>query len=222
MKAHYAQSVRHAWGASDIPYAWRAACTTNSPLSWKRRLALSGAVTKVHSLWMAQWYIITLGNFFPMMATEWMNARMPHWAHDRFRSLPGPAWQLDDMANGDFSSPLGFMINVNIAGAIIYFCLFPLIALIIIETLTRPARPAYVSKLQMAGQYAMWPLMAIVTFFFASLPALHAQLKLASGKHLVYRVAEKGSKHGLPHLPTVQPAEASVDALGAAGGGGAG
>jgi hypothetical protein len=64
--------------------------------------------------------------------------------------------------------------------------------------------------------------MAVVTFFFASLPALHAQLKLASGSHLVYRVAEKGSKHGLPHLPTVQPADPAVDALGVAGGGGAG
>ncbi len=223
MKAHYAQSVRHAWGASDIPYAWRAAFTTGSPLSWKRRLALSGAVTKVHSLWMAQWYIITLGNFFPIFAWKWLGADMPHWAMDRFPiSLPGPSWQLDDMANGDFTSPMGFMINVNLAGAIIYFCLFPLIALIIIETLTRPSRPAYVTKLQMAGQFAMWPLMAVITFFFASLPALHAQLKLASGKHLVYRVAEKGSRHSLPHLPTVQSPEAAVDVLGAAGGGGAG
>ena len=220
MKAHYAQSVRHAWGASDVPYAWRAAFTTNSPLSWKRRLALSGAVTKVHSLWMAQWYIITLGNLFTIVVTERLNAPMPHWFHNRLTSLPGPAWQLDQIFAGDFSQPLGVMINVNIAGFIIYFCLFPLIALIIIETLTRPARPVYVSKLQMAGQYAMWPLMAVVTFFFASMPALHAQLKLASGKHLVYRVAEKGSKHGLPHLPTLQPSDPAIDALGAAGGGG--
>ncbi len=222
LQAHYAQSVRHAWGASDIPYAWRAALRTNTRLSWKRRLALSGAVTKVHSFWMSQWYIVTLGNLFPILVAEWLGAPMPHWYHERRTSLPGPAWQLDEMLKGDFSQPLGAMINVNIAGALIYFCLFPLIGMIIIETVTRPARPAYVSKLQLAGQYAMWPLMGVITFFFASLPALHAQLKLASGKHLVYRVAEKGSKHGLPHLPTVQPADQAVDALGAAGGGGAG
>jgi hypothetical protein len=51
----------------------------------------------------------------------------------------------------------------------------------------------------------MWPLMAIITFFFASLPALHAQLKLASGKGLVYRVAEKGSRHAPNRLPTTTP-----------------
>jgi hypothetical protein len=147
---------------------------------------------------------------------------MPHWFHTRLTSLPGPTWHLDEMFSGNFTSPVGPMINVNIAGALIYFCLFPLIALIIIETLTRPKRPDYVSKVQLAGQYAMWPLMGVITFFFASLPALHAQLKLASGQHLVYRVAEKGSRHALPHLPAVQPAEHAVDALGAAGGGGAG
>jgi hypothetical protein len=201
LKAHYAQSVRHAWGASDIPYAWRAAFTTNTPLGWRRRIALSGAVTKVHSLWMSQWYIVTLGNLFPIMATEWLGAPMPHWFHMRLTSLPGPTWHLDDIVNGDFTSPVGLMINVNLAGGLIYFCLFPLIALIMIETLTRPARPAYVSKLQLAGQYAMWPLMGVITFFFASLPALHAQLKLASGKHLVYRVAEKGSRHALRTCP---------------------
>ena len=36
--------------------------------------------------------------------------------------------------------------------------------------------------------------MAVITFFFASMPALHAQWKLASGTGLVYRVAEKGSR----------------------------
>jgi hypothetical protein len=44
--------------------------------------------------------------------------------------------------------------------------------------------------------------MAVITFFFASLPALHAQWKLASGRGLVYRVAEKGSRA----LPVRAPA----------------
>jgi hypothetical protein len=65
----------------------------------------------------------------------------------------------------------------------------------------------------------MWPLMAVITFFLASMPALHAQLKLASGTGLVYRVAEKGSRR----LHSAPPPAAAVEAresYGVAGGGG--
>ncbi len=217
LKAHYAQSVRHAWGASDIPYAARAAFSRNSPLSRKRRFLLSGAVTKVHAMWMAQWYLITLGNIVPIMFTSYLGASMPHWWYGRFKySLPGPTWHISEIAHGDFSSPVGGMINVNLAGALIYFCLFPLIAMIIIEAKTRPARPAHVSRAAAIGQFFMWPLMAVITFFFASMPALHAQWKLASGKGLVYRVAEKGSKR--QPVP-VHATESAPEAIGAVGGG---
>lgn len=217
LKAHYAQSVRHAWGASDIPYAVRAALNSKSPLSRKRRFLLSGAVTKVHAMWMAQWYLITLGNIVPIMFTSYLGAAMPHWWYGRFKySLPGPTWHLGEIAHGDFSSPVGGMINVNLAGALIYFCLFPLIAMIIIEAKTRPARPAHVSRAAAIGQFFMWPLMAVITFFFASMPALHAQWKLASGKGLVYRVAEKGSKRQPVPAHASEPAP---EPMGAVGGG---
>ena len=220
LKAHYAQSVRHAWGASDIPYAWRAATVTPTPLSWRRRLLLSGAVTKVHSLWMAQWYLITLGSHLPTLIGDLTRWDMPAWwlAKPRAFRMPGPNWKLGDVMNGDFSQPVEPMLWLTISNLIIYFCLFPLIALIVIESKTRPPRPAYVSRSQLVGQYLMWPLMAFITFFFASMPALHAQWKLASGKGLIYRVAEKGSRASFPH-PSPVP-EQTVDALGAAGGGG--
>jgi len=215
LKAHYAQSVRHAWGASDIPYAVRAAFSSTSPLSRKRRFLLSGAVTKVHSMWMAQWYLITLGNIVPIMFTSYLGASMPHWWYGRFKySLPGPTWHISEIARGDFSSPVGGMINVNLAGALIYFCLFPLIAMIIIEAKTRPARPAHVSRAAAIGQFFMWPLMAVITFFFASMPALHAQWKLASGKGLVYRVAEKGSKRQPVPAHANEPANEPIGAVG--------
>ena len=223
LKAHYTQSVRHAWGASDIPYAWRASLTHDTPLSKRRRFVLTGAVTKVHALWMSQWYIITLGNLIPIVATERLAGRMPGWWMGNFPvRLPGPTWHLSQMLHGDFSSPMGGMINVNLAGALIYFCIFPLIAMIIIEFKTRGPRPAYVSRAAMIGQFFVWPLMAVITFFFASLPALHAQWKLASGKGLVYHVAEKGRHHAAAHLPALPiPAVAEVgsDPLGAVGGG---
>ena len=210
MKAHYAQSVRHAWGASDIPYAWRSGLNKRSPLGKKRKLLLAGAVTKVHSLWVSQWYIITLGNLFPIFATKHLGGNMPDWWMNRLTSLPGPSWHLKAMVSGDFSSPVSGMINVNLPGALVYFCLFPLIAMIIIEAKTRGGRPAYVSRKAFVGQFFIWPLMAVVTFFWASLPALNAQLKLASGTGLIYRVAEKGSK--VHHLPTPASIAAAVGA----------
>jgi hypothetical protein len=60
----------------------------------------------------------------------------------------------------------------------------------------RGQRPEYVSRPALIGQFFMWPLMGVITFFWASLPALHAQWKLASGRGLVYRVAQKGG-HGV-------------------------
>ena len=60
--------------------------------------------------------------------------------------------------------------------------------------------------------------MAVITFFFASMPALHAQWKLASGKGLVYRVAEKGSRRVGVTTP-VASAASETEAMGAIGGG---
>jgi hypothetical protein len=218
LKAHYAQSVRHAWGASDIPYAWRASLSRTSPLGRKRKFLLTGAVSKVHALWMAQWYIITLGNILPILLTKQFGARMPDWSVYSVTSLPGPAWHIGAMARGDFTDPIGGMINFNPAGAIIYFCLFPLLAMIAIEFRARGPRPAYVSRKAVVAQFAMWPLMAVITFFFASLPALHAQLKLASGQGLIYRVAEKGS-HRAHVLVPISASETAPETVGAVGGG---
>lgn len=225
LKAHYFQSVRHAWGASDIPYAIRAAFNRASPLGKKRRVLLAGAVTKVHAMWMAQWYIITLGVFLPAKMAGSFGAPMPHWWTHRY-PVPGTGWHPENLIYPSSWITYGKegviegTMWLNIPGIIIAACLFPLIAMIIIEAMTRPARPAHVSRLAAIGQFTMWPLMAVITFFFASLPALHAQLKLARGKGLVYRVAEKGSRSApaLATLPQHEPTSAP-EPVGAVGGG---
>ena len=220
MRAHYAQSVRHAWGASDIPYAWRASFG-RSPLGIKRRLLLAGAVTKVHVLWMSQWYIVTMGAHVPMMLTKYFGADMPSWWLAREIKLPGPGWHIGEMVRGDFSNPVEPWVYLTVATGIIYFCLFPLIAMIIFELKTRGPRPDYVSRTAFIASFGMWPLMAFITFFFASMPALHAQLKLASGQGLIYRVAEKGSRRGVTSSPMASPmataAEAVHESVGAVG-----
>src|SRR4029078_4176503 len=104
-------------------------------------------------------------------------------------------------ASGDMSHPVGPLMWLSAATVLVYFCLFPLLAIIALEYRTRGPRPADVSRKAAAAQLLMWPLMAVITFVFASLPALHAQWKLASGKGLVYRVAEKGTKHAPAPMP---------------------
>lgn len=223
LKAHYTQSVRHAWGASDIPYAIRAATTHSSPLGKKRRFLLSGAVTKVHALWMAQWYLVTLGVLLPSKLAGTFSAPMPHWWTHTY-PVPGPGWHPENILHPfhwlafDQSGLVEGTMWLNIPGMLVAVCLFPLIAMIIIEFKTRGPRPAYVSRTAMIAQFTMWPLMAVITFFFASLPALHAQWKLASGKGLIYKVAEKGSRHA--HHPIPLPtAEAAPEPIAAVGGG---
>lgn len=193
LKAHYAQSVRHAWGASDIPYAWRAAFNGRTPLSRSRRFALVGAVTKIHALWVAQWYLITLGSRLPVALSN-SESGMPHWWLSRSLKLPGPSWRFDALFSGDFSHAVRPWLSLSIADAMIYVCIVPFFAIIAIELKLRGPRPAYVTRKAWVAQFAIWPLMAVITFFWSSLPALHAQWKLASGRGLVYRVAEKGSR----------------------------
>ncbi|MCA9823325.1 MAG: hypothetical protein KC470_11995, partial [Dehalococcoidia bacterium] len=106
LRAHYAQSVRHAWGASDVPYAWMATLNRQSPLSFRRKLTLAGAVTKVHSFWMAQWYLVTMGAHLPIFLNDHLGAEMPGWWLARPFQLPGPTWRLGNILAGDFSSAI--------------------------------------------------------------------------------------------------------------------
>ncbi len=86
-----------------------------------------------------------------------------------------------------------------------------------VEYKQRGPRPAHVSRLRAYSSFAVWPLMAVITFFFASMPALHAQWKLFKGNGLVYRVAEKGTRKVA--LPVASPAHAEAETMGAVGGG---
>lgn len=220
IRAHYAQQVRHAWGASDIPYAWRSALNPRSPLGVRRRLLLAGAVTKVHALWMAQWYIVTMAPHLPVLLTRSFGADMPGWWIHPAITLPSPRWSVGSIFAGAFGDALTLgWVQLAVVPALIYVCIFPLLGLIAIEYRLRGPRPAYVKLRHVAWGFMQWPLMALNTFFLGSVPSLHAQWKLASGQGLVYRVAEKGSRHHLKvpalHAPAAhEPAET----IGAAGG----
>ena len=198
LKAHYEQAKRHAWGSSDIPYAWRA-LGAKSPLSKWRGMLLASALGKTHVLWVAQWYLVTLGIVLPSKLAA-NGAPMPRWWTHKAFHIPGPGWHLENIANPDAWTQIGKngifepSIWLNLDGLLVAICILPLFLLIYMEGTTRPPRPSYITKRQLAFQYAMWPAMAIITFFWASLPALHAQWLLFSGRGLIYHVAEKGRR----------------------------
>ena len=210
--AHYEQSKRHAWGASDIPYAWRAAFNKNTKLSRARGILIATTVTKVHTLWFSQWYLVTLGILVPSKLAAW-GAPMPHWWTHKAFQVPGPGWHPENALTLQGWTSIGTQTGVlepwmwlNLVGLLVSLCLIPLITMIAFEARTRPPRPAHVKARHLAFQYAMWPLMMIITFFWASLPALHAQWLLASGRGLIYRVAEK-SRRSVPTTLVLQTAD---------------
>ena len=70
-------------------------------------------------------------------------------------------------------------------------CAGPLLLMITLDAIMRPKRPANFRWWQFPIQYAQWFLMAVITFFTSALPALDAQVRLALGKRLEYKVTEK-------------------------------
>ena len=209
LKAHYEQAKRHAWGASDIPYAWRALLWRDSPLSLGRGLLLAGALGKTHILWVAQWYLVTLGIVLPSKLAAW-GAPMPEWWTHKAFHIPGPGWHLENLGTLEAWTRIGKdgvfepSIWLNLNGLFVALCILPLFVLIWLEGRTRPPRPSYVTLPQLLGQYALWPAMAIITFFWASMPALHAQWLLFSGRGLIYIVAEKG-RRAVPTSTAIAP-----------------
>jgi hypothetical protein len=66
-----------------------------------------------------------------------------------------------------------------------------LLLMIILDTMSRPKRPAKWPIWLFPVQYAQWFLMAFITFWTSAMPGLDAQARLAIGKRLEYRVTEK-------------------------------
>ncbi len=197
LRAHYAQTVRHAWGASDIGYAWRAAFNRGSALGLLRGVKQALDLTRVHVLWASQWFLVTLGVALPLKFAG-LGAPMPGWWLDAKYHLPGPFWSftrftdVESWLEFDGSGIINPAIALNLAAFLLALCLIPFVAIIALEWRLRGPRPAHVSRARAALQLLTWPFLAVITFTWSALPALHAQWLLASGRSLVYRVAEKG------------------------------
>ena len=164
---HYQQARRHAWGCSDIPYAIRQ-FVAHPEIPFLRRLRRTWSLTENHVLWSAQWFLIT-GVAANMSAGSWGGFIGLH----PFALHNIPEW------------------FVPLSRAILMPCMIPLILMIVLDMLMRPKRPSSWKPWLYPVQFAQWMLMAPITLFFTAMPALDAQIRLALGRRLEYKVTEK-------------------------------
>ncbi len=157
---HYQQARRHAWGATDIPYAFRH-YAAHPEIPFVTRLRRTWSVYQSHVLWSSQWWIITVGRLIPsVLLFVFGVGSMPFW----------------------FSS---------LTTRILFPCIIPLIIMILMDTFMRPPRPKGLPWWYFPVQFVQWVAMAPITFFFTAAPAMEAQIRLALGKRLEYKVTEK-------------------------------
>ena len=164
---HYQQARRHAWGCSDIPYALRQ-FARHPEIPFLRKLRRTWSITENHVLWSAQWFLIT-GVAANMSASSWGGFIGLH----PFARHNIPEW------------------FVTASHWILLPCMIPLATMIILDMMMRPTRPKHWKVWLYPFQFAQWLLMGPVTFFFTALPALDAQIRLALGRRLEYKVTEK-------------------------------
>lgn len=164
---HYQQARRHAWGCSDIPYALRQ-FARHPEIPFLKRLRRTWSLTENHVLWSSQWFLIT-GVAANMSAASWGG----FIGLQPFQQQNVPDWFL----------PLSRYILMP--------CMVPLIVMIGLDMLMRPKRPPHWKLWLYPVQFAQWFLMAPITLFFTAMPALDAQIRLALGFRLDYKVTEK-------------------------------
>lgn len=194
LKGQYLQYQRHAFGAQDVPYALRAMLDRRSPLSLPGKVGLSWLVTKSHMLWVAQWFLLTLGWHLPATLAQHTSAEMPAWWTTRFVTLPALSLYPGEAAAGDFSAAIGTTMAFSLPMLLFYLTLPPLLVVIAQEYRTRGPRPAHVSRARAFAGLAAWPLLPVLSFVYGALPALDAQWQLASGRKFAFRVAQKGNR----------------------------
>ncbi len=164
----YQQARRHAWGASDIPYAIKMAFA-HKEIRFRTRLRRTWSLFENHVLWSSQWFLITV----PAAIMLFIGLHVGPKYIDLFGQHLGPYWF--NKASGTILKP----------------CMAPLGIMIIIDAWLRPRHPNKLPFWYFPVQFVQWFLLAVITFFFTALPALDAQMRLLIGRRLEYKVTEK-------------------------------
>jgi hypothetical protein len=119
------------------------------------------ALAVEHLIWSTSWPVITFGLMVPCLLN------------------PGFAVSAQGVFLGRLYAAIGVIAGI----------LSP--ALVLIDILLRPPRPARTRWWQTAWSALQWPLVPIFMFLFGTLPAIDAQTRLMLGETLAFRVTEK-------------------------------
>ena len=166
---HYQQARRHAWGCSDIPYAIKQ-FIAHPEIPFLRKLRRTWSLTENHVLWSSQWFLITgvAANMSANGWSGWVGLNLHPFAQHNI-----PTW------------------FITASHWILMPCMIPLLMMIVLDMMMRPARPKRWKVWLYPVQFIQWALMAPITLFFTAMPALDAQIRLALGRRLEYKVTEK-------------------------------
>lgn len=79
LKMAYIQKKRHAWGASDIPYAVRQ-CLAHREMPLQRRLRRLTALTANHLIWSSHWFLLNFSWMLPLSLANLFGVHLlPGW-----------------------------------------------------------------------------------------------------------------------------------------------
>jgi len=161
LKSRYEQCKRHAWGATDVPYAIKEAFR-HPEIPVLTRFFRVYKVTESHLLWTTNWFILTLGAWLPAMINP-------------FFKQTALSYNLPKISQFILTTCLVFLI----------------IMIIIDRTIRPKMPKQDVSRWFFVLELTQWVLMPIAALFMSVLPAVESQTRLMIGKRLEYRITEK-------------------------------
>lgn len=165
----YLQKLRWAWGASDIPFVLARL--------WARRRQLPATVwvqaarlVEGHFSWAATSLILAVFGWVPVLV------------------------------NSDFQGTAFSYHFAIFYQRILLFAMAGMVISLIISRLLLPPRPKHTLTGNDVIEWLLTPiLLPLANIAFGAIPALHAQIRLATGKELGYRITEKAvTRTGLP------------------------
>ena len=161
LRNRYQQCKRHAWGATDIPYAIKQAFK-HPEIPLLNRFFRVYKVIESHLLWSTNWFILTLGAWLPALINPF------------FRQT-ALSYNLPRISQYILSTCLIFLVIMIILDRLIR------------PKLARKEA----SRLYPLWENIQWILMPIAALFMSVLPAVESQTRLMIGKRLEYKVTEK-------------------------------
>jgi len=161
LKNRYEQCKRHAWGATDIPFAIQQAAK-HKEIPFLVRFFRVYKVIEAHLLWSTNWFILTLGAWLPAMINP-------------FFKQTALSYNLPKISQWILTTCLLFLI----------------IMIIIDRAIRPQPPKKEAGRWFGFLELIQWVLMPIAALFMAVLPAIESQTRLMLGKRLEYKVTDK-------------------------------